>query len=686
MKKNQIEQLLMLSVASTVLMTGCGGGGSDSAATPGSGAAPYVLTFVPTKLTASVPLGTSVALPVNATLDRTVAQVVNAAVIDNTGVILPTLTLAATSSRTSYNITLHTSPTLAAGRYTGSLQIKLCFDTPSVCASPLPGSPWQLPYDITAVTAQSAVTPVPVPAPVPAPAPTVAPTPVPAPVVTPAPAPTPAPVSPSAPAPVPVPAPSPVPAPVAALIAAQTILASYDANVSTAPASSATGREYYSFDDECLLHSGYGKALKVGLFDINKVPVLAADAHAIGSVRSNIQVLAERNRLNADGSARREVDVSYAITYADGSVDRLAKQTLISGSSAGSCATPQTGSTFRFFGNREVFNAQVRARNVFTDSNSIITGAKTGLSIRREVGFYLSDPIGLATYAIVTGPAGAVSINGATSTLSFKMLSPRLMREPALFGARVGNYTNWKDDDRFRMCRTIGTTVGSDAKFADCSGAGAGSYTWGNTVNLGTSPYLLTGGLTSAASTAISNGDANFAIWGFAPNIPFTIAFYNDNGWQTVNGQAGKTPIATYTVAFDKMPYSHLEMMANTGMKYSQILATGIFAPLYAAFNASSPGNFTQTWTPLAGLSDGEKFRLSEVTEYYEGANAGNAAGVLFPGSRFSNFYYPGPLATGGTLGYLGKSSLIGNKTYIEYEYNYTNRNSSRILTVSAWF
>lgn len=128
-----------------LLLAGCGGGG-------GSPDPDYRLSFTPSTLSASLIQGTPQSLSIEASLDRTVAGTVNAAVIDGAGVLSPALGLVAVSP-TRYTATLTTAASLAVGRHTGNLQVRLCLDTPTVCNSPLPGSPFLLPYDFTVAPA-----------------------------------------------------------------------------------------------------------------------------------------------------------------------------------------------------------------------------------------------------------------------------------------------------------------------------------------------------------------------------------------------------------------------------------------------------------------------------------------------------------------------------------------------------
>jgi len=160
------------AMVAALFLAGCGGGGGGGDSAPPTSppsSANYKLTFTPSTLTATVTGGTSLALSVDAQLDRTIADTVNVAIIDTRGVITPDITLTPLS-QTAYRATLFTAPSLAVGNHTGSLEVRLCRDVPTTCASPIPGSPWQLPYNLTVTTAVSPPAPPPAPPPPPPPA------------------------------------------------------------------------------------------------------------------------------------------------------------------------------------------------------------------------------------------------------------------------------------------------------------------------------------------------------------------------------------------------------------------------------------------------------------------------------------------------------------------------------------
>ena len=91
---------------------------------------------------------------ITATSSRTLSGVVNVGIVDARGVIEPQVTIKAVSL--SYVAELRTAASLAAGSYSGHLEVRLCRDTPSVCAQPVEGSPWSVPYRFTVLAATNA--------------------------------------------------------------------------------------------------------------------------------------------------------------------------------------------------------------------------------------------------------------------------------------------------------------------------------------------------------------------------------------------------------------------------------------------------------------------------------------------------------------------------------------------------
>lgn len=458
----------------------------------------------------------------------------------------------------------------------------------------------------------------------------------------------------------------------------QAFLAAFDASLATSIA--ATGAAANAFSDGCSLDSGNTKLSNIASFDNNVVAAQASEALRIGSTRTNVQVLAERNLTNADGSNRQEVDVQYEVRYKDGAIDPDARNTLISGSSSGSCATPDNLTTMRFFGNRKAVGTFVRGRNLRDERYALSTGLPqaTPLTYRREVQFGVADPQGAATYAIVTGPGPTNTINGVVTPFSMKLLSPRVLRSEPLLLGKNNNYVNWPDTDFFRTCRAPAAVAGTGvpvASVADCVGEGAQGSSWGWTLN-------------NPSATNLAAADAGFEGYQFAAGGTYTFAIYNDDGWKTVNGQAGKTPIATYTTVLEKLPYA-----------FSQIAGTSPQADLFPRLTAQSAtpvqvasairsggaNNFGATVLAPTTQADARKFGSTNGYEYFEGPNVGNTGTAFFPASRYSNPVYSADLTTAVTFPITVKPAVLQSKTYAEHGWTFTDRNGSFMQTTYSY-
>ncbi len=171
-----LSTLLLVS-----LLSACGGGSSTPATSPSptptvvpSNA--YALTFAPAALTATIAGGRSATFTLELTADRAIVELFNFGVVDPVGVLLPGLSLVPVSS-SKYSVAVHTAPTLSLGVHSGAIQIRFCLDSPAVCAMPLPGSPWALPYQLTIVSAPASPPPSTSPSATPSPSPTVVPDP-----------------------------------------------------------------------------------------------------------------------------------------------------------------------------------------------------------------------------------------------------------------------------------------------------------------------------------------------------------------------------------------------------------------------------------------------------------------------------------------------------------------------------
>ena len=135
--------------------------------------------------------------------------------------------------------------------------------------------------------------------------------------------------------------------------AASALLAAYDQSLATTLP--ATGADRFALLDGCYLGDGASKAYLVVNYETTGAAAAdnnysrAFSERVLGSRRSNLKVLAERASSNADDSARREIDIQYDIAYANGTTELDVKDTVIVGSSAGSCAAANNKTSARFF-------------------------------------------------------------------------------------------------------------------------------------------------------------------------------------------------------------------------------------------------------------------------------------------------------------------------------------------------
>lgn len=426
------------------------------------------------------------------------------------------------------------------------------------------------------------------------------------------------------------------------------------------------------FLDACYLDEGMSKNYLAANLTQETTPRIA---FRIGSRRTNIKLVSDTTLTNADGSKRREVKVTYDVSFKDGSTLLAVASTIISGSSQGSCATPESYDGFRFFGDRQLVGVGARSKNIRTDRYSILTGLPdaTPLSYRREANFRVYDPSGNATYVIVSGPGPSTTIAGRATPFSIKMVSPRVMRSAEMARA-PGNFSNWTDEDIFRMCRAPTALVGSGvpvAAVADCVTSGVQGSTWGTTLNNPT-----------AANVAAS--DLLFSNQGWTAGGSYTFSVYNDDGWKTVNGQAGKTPIAVYTDVMTRLPYTFAAMLGSgvNSDNFPRITAsTPTPVQLSLIFNGGVAGTLSPSRvgpTP----PDGRVFAASSAWEYFEGPSVTGALSDA-ANRRFITFGYPSSNMFAATVPITarpeGDAEGIWRKSNAEFTWEYTDRTNSFI-------
>lgn len=405
-----------------------------------------------------------------------------------------------------------------------------------------------------------------------------------------------------------------------------------------------------SLYDQCWRHDGIDRSwVAAGHY--------AGGQDEIGRLTRNIQVAAVRSSVNTDGSARQEVDIEYDINHADGTVTRGAKNTLISGSSAGTlrCPSAQADERLRLLGNQAWAAVAVGSRTVRAEGYSISTGAPLSPPVvwRRDIQFWAIDPIGHSNYAVVSGPGLG----------SRKLLSPRLLRTAPELAGKRGNYLNIADDHPFMICRAPGNAVPL-ADVADCVGEGASGYDHG-------------------FSTATPNAaaDANFAALGYLAGGAYRFDLYDDDGWKTVNGHAGRTPLSTRHVVLDHLG---LPFGLSTDVLPELRPQTLTMAQLQANVVSPAPVPVAFQWGQLGALPPGRAYALYYAWGVHQGPRTGNAAGAAWPAYRTIETFTPGPSATSyPAWPVLPLNPNQASKTYTDFTLQYRERGTAHeILSV----
>ena len=474
------------------------------------------------------------------------------------------------------------------------------------------------------------------------------------------------------PTPTPTPPVSVAPSTEPALDAAKGILAKLDVLRSSAPTSSSA---YLALNDGCYLADGRSKAYIAADFDVDPLAV-ASRQFEIGSTRTAPQVVAERSSTNADGSTRREIDIKYVVNYQDGTKNETAADTIVSGSSSGAkladastCATPDSKTDWRVYGNRKVVQTFVNATNERIERTALSTGLPLSPAVvySKHISLGVQDPAKVATYAIITGPGlgvdAAGTVNGTPG--SFKLLSVRLLRSAPELAGKRGNVIDLLDTDSFQSCSNAAGTGSASADTANCAVDG----TRGNGF----------GSFNIASGSAL---DARFAFFNVNAGDVYTINVYNDDGWKTVNGQAGKTPIATYTGTLAALPLS-AATLAGTGPTadlFARVTAsTKTPAEIATAIRTKAAISTGQTWSAPGAMPDGRAVALSRNWSFESGQ--ANATGATWPGSSKINISYPGSLATSTTVNIPAPVAALVNPTYAETTLQYVNRNGNSIIS-----
>ncbi|MBI5257595.1 MAG: hypothetical protein HY855_13925 [Burkholderiales bacterium] len=460
--------------------------------------------------------------------------------------------------------------------------------------------------------------------------------------------------------------------PAATLNAVKAYMASVDKLWATAVPPSGTAR--VAPLDGCYRHDGRTRAFIITDTDAELADYKAREAYQIGRVSNNIQVRAVRNLTHTDGSTRQEIDISYDVAYKDGTTARGAVNTLVSGNSAGvpGCSTPQAGSELRLLGNQQLVQTALRSRNVRDERRALSGGAALNppVNYRRSIQFQIADPMGNATYAIVTGPGPAATVNGVATQFSLKFISPRLLRSAPELAGKNGNFLNWLDDDGWRYCRISGTNV-PVASVADCTGQGATAFDYGWT--------------TSSPSAAT---DQSFADQGWVAGGVYRFDIHNDDGWKTVNGQSGKTPVATYYASLETLPYRFVDMVGTGGADKFSRLSFGTLTYAQVAANGVSaiPAALSVSWTAPAAMPDGTALGLFQAWDFHNGSRIGNTNNAFYPAYRTLIATFPGSQATGTSAFVVSpKHASQASKSYFEHSLMHVDRNNRQILSTVSF-
>lgn len=436
---------------------------------------------------------------------------------------------------------------------------------------------------------------------------------------------------------------------------ATTFLAGLDALYATGLP--ATGAQAYAHHDTCYFHNGATRASEVARFDTD-AEARANLARRVGARRTDVEVLAERNTTNADGSARREIDVRYNLSFADGMVQRGLTETLIQGSSAGTstvagaCAMAQNSQDLRLLGNQRIVGFNLSSISTVFNRFKLADGTPQSPArrFRSEVRFTVTDPSATATYATVSGPG----IAGA-----YKLVSPRLLATAPEFAGKPGNTQDPLPEDSFRLCWAAGSAGLADAAVADCTQNGA-------------ELNALRVQNTDAAAL-----DQAFGALGFTAGGTYTLKVYADDGWKTVNGQAGKTPIATYQARLAALPESAAALAAGTSVNYLE--ATLSLTPVDIATAVRNKTAAALQATIVKPAKASTPLRLDNVYTFEQGrVTASNA----YPLVRIERTTYPASNATSVNAGIGVPPQKMVLPTTAELGISYNDLNGRAVRSV----
>jgi hypothetical protein len=444
----------------------------------------------------------------------------------------------------------------------------------------------------------------------------------------------------------------------------------------------ASGTETFTLLDGCYLDQGNSKPFLIADWN-SRTDQQARRAFDVGSTRANtaISVLADRSATNPDGTTRRELDIQFSVIYTDGTRNMTATSTIISGSSAGSrnadgtaCATPENKAAWRAYGNRQIVDFSMIAINEDVGRSNLSDGSAKTPSVwfNNYIDLRMRDPANVATYYTISGPG----LNSGGNTATFIAVSPRLLRSDPLFAGKVGNNVDWRDTDSFRFCRVSPTSGNfAPAATANCPTNGASGSSYGTFSNT-----------TEAAA------DTAFNALGFVVGGVYDIKVYSGNGWQTVNGFASATPMATFTHTLTSLPYSAAALRPASGLLFpdlngtvtSVVAGTNTSAKIAQSIRDKSAFTADLSWQTTPVLPDGTRAGLGDLSYFVTGPIPGGAAGS-WPRSRQNNNYFPAPNSRSFALNQAALNSNIGTPNFGQIALTFTNRNGNGVVSFGTW-
>ena len=417
-----------------------------------------------------------------------------------------------------------------------------------------------------------------------------------------------------------------------------------------------TGAARFASYDSCYLGGGRSKTFQISNWDNNLEQAKISNAYLVGRVFSNIEIVQERKTTNADGSERLEVDVRFDTLYKDGTKAIGTVDTLVAGSTSGTCATPQTGTAMRFLGNQQKFGVELTARNRIEVYRQLADGSLPAATanqfrIRREVAFGVTDPNQMATYAVVSW-----------GTKSMKLLSPRLLRDAPEMKESPGSGT-FLDTAAFRQCRTSASNTEANAAIADCVKLGTQGEIWGTG-----------GGYNKTDAASLAAIDTAYEQTGLAQGTEVTFAIYADDGWKTINGQQGKTPIATYKRTLKNISYPAAQMSVDM---YPMIKTISPLEPGLAASFKSTGGTATANLQAGKAPAGGLPVALNQVFSFRQGVKSDSTSGnYLIRASKPAAFDTG---ATTVTIPFDGVPTGAKSTNYGEFTIVYADRNGREL-------